>query len=77
MVNPLEMMDTVGERREVTRDQMEVCLDENGCLRREKTIWLDLYSIVLTRLGGPRSKSYNPKKCLGYSRKSNTGPLGW
>ena len=43
MVNPLQMKDNVGERRgrkreretlglEGTRDQMEVCLDENGFL---------------------------------------------
>ena len=26
-----------------TRDQMEVCLDENELLRRGEIIWLDLY----------------------------------
>ena len=53
MVNPLEMTDTVGERRERERDrlkvwggirdQMEVCFDDNGFLRRGKIIWLDLH----------------------------------
>ena len=33
----------------------------------------------LTRLGGPSSGRYRvlPEKFLGYSRESNTGPLGW
>ena len=30
-----------------TRDQMEVCLDENGFLRRGQIIWLDLYVVEI------------------------------
>ena len=50
MVNPLEMKDTVGWGGEWktfkicgTRDQMEVCMDDNGLLRRGQVIWLKLY----------------------------------
>ena len=35
------------------------------------------YPIVLTRLGGPRSRPYTSRKFLGYSRETNPGPLGW
>ena len=36
------------------------------------------YPIVLTRLGGPRFQTLSfQKKILGYSRESNSGPLGW
>ena len=38
---------------------------------------LSSYPIVLTRLGGPRSRPYTSRKFLGYSRESNLGPLGW
>ena len=33
------------------------------------------YPIVLTRLGGPRSKPYTPEKFLGNSWELNPGPL--
>ena len=35
------------------------------------------YPIVLTRLGGPRSRPNTSEKFPGYSRESNRGPLGW
>ena len=33
--------------------------------------------IVLTKLGGPRSRSIFPEKLRGYSQESNPGPFGW
>ena len=33
--------------------------------------------IVLTRLGGSCFKPYTSRKCIGYSRESNPGLLGW
>ena len=39
-------------------------------------IW-STYPIVLTRLGGPVPDPILPEKFLGYTRESNSGPLGW
>ena len=58
MVNPLQMKDNVGERREPKREtqglggthgQMEVCLDENGFLRSGQFKCLYLYVYISAR----------------------------
>ena len=51
MENPVEMMECrvrrgmkeLDSRSGGTRDQMEVCLDDNGLLRRGQVIWPQLY----------------------------------
>ena len=51
-----------------------------SCINRISLLLIsNSYTIVLTRMGGPRSRPYTvlPGKILGYSRQSNPGPLEW
>ena len=66
-------------RNPVVRKALSFNLNFSFLIRISLLLISSSYPIVLTSVGGPRSRPYCllPEKFLGYRRESNPGPLGW